>query len=150
MGLSGNRRRRKIRQILGIIILATLPCYCLGFFALSAGRTIRVGTHTPTPSITVTSSVTPTATRTRFVFPTATPSLLPSQTWTPTETFTPFIPPTMTPTRIPPPTVEPTATITPTFPGAPPPFMPSQGIPVTPFGPPEMPVHTQEILPPVQ
>jgi len=89
--------RRRIRSFLLIAILATLPCYCAGYFAV---QTVR---NRPTPTITPTFTITPTATET----PVNTPTL----TLTPTITETPTITPTETPT----PTITETPTITPTY-----------------------------------
>src|SRR5512146_914693 len=88
------------RLILIAIVLATIPCYCLGGIALLFAPQPGSKTATPTPSdpptvtetsiFTSTPSLTPTTTET----PTETPTI----TSTPTETLTPFVPPTNTPT----------------------------------------------------
>jgi hypothetical protein len=71
-------------------------------------------TPTPsvTPTLTPTSSVTPSVTPTKSVTPTQTPTKTPTPTATPTTTNTPT--PTLTPTNTATPTVTPTVTKTPT------------------------------------
>ena len=91
----------RTRRILIIIILCTLPCYCLGVVSLkilSDQRTQR--TLTPTTTLT--------ATATETVIPTGTASLIPSGTPTPTLTSTQ----TRTHTPVPSDTPQPTATET--------------------------------------
>src|SRR5688572_23070010 len=105
------RRQRAIQTALLLIILATLPCYCVGFVLLGVApqRNLRptqatngTGTTTLTvtgptlfPSITpyptidnnTLSPLRPTPTQIR-IFPTFTPSLTPL----PSLTFTPIVP----------------------------------------------------------
>ena len=57
-------RRRRIRTILIIITLATLPCYCLGLVIMQIGRAANQPTETPTLTLTPTDTSTPTATPT--------------------------------------------------------------------------------------
>jgi hypothetical protein len=56
------RRRQNIRLVLFLIILATLPFYCVGFALW--GFAPQNNGRTPTPSSTVRATVTPLATRT--------------------------------------------------------------------------------------
>ena len=85
-------RRARLRSTLFLILLATLPCYCLGLVVLKVGDTARqIPTYTPTTTATSTNIPTiaiPTE------YPTLTPSLLPTLTLTPTVTQTPFMTPT--------------------------------------------------------
>ena len=127
----------RTRLILGIIILFTIPCYCLGLILLWNSNLER-GQLTPTLSITPdgtkSGSITPT-----FTFPavSATITLTPTitTTFTPTRTYvlppsntpspspsplpsnTPLPPPTLTDTPVPLPsstaTESPTDTLTP-------------------------------------
>lgn len=111
------RRRRVTRSILLAIIVATLPCYCLGAIMLGLARPNRTSPTTLTaqaiPSqVTVTSQF-PGMTYTPFQGVTPLPSG-PPPTWTPSQSgplLTPgqFIP-TSTPLILPP-----TATLTFTF-----------------------------------
>ncbi len=90
--------RAGIRTILVVIILATLPCYCLGYFVLQKAQAqLKKGTNTPTSTLTITVTNQPTFTGTLS----QTVTLTPSQTGTATETFTPTVTRTrfMTPTR---------------------------------------------------
>ena len=88
-----NARRRM--TILAVII-ATIPCYCIGFIILSFAPDSRV---TPTPTITLTSTLTstPTLSPTPLIF-TSTITLTPTNTSTPTPTFT--FTPTLTSTSV--------------------------------------------------
>ena len=129
---STQSRARRIRIILGVIIIATLPFYCVGLLLLQgqdiASRTrtatptetrIVVASNTPRPTwtgvITATSSITPSPTITWTPSITPTAFRTPTRTVTLTHTNTP-VPPTDTPipptdTEVPVPTaVEPSAT----------------------------------------
>lgn len=94
-------KRIRLRYILIIITLATLPCYCAGLIAVRAA-----GDRTPTPTPTETPTVTPSPTITPSPtdIPTITMTITPTDTPTHTETASP------TPTE----TASPTATETPT------------------------------------
>jgi hypothetical protein len=107
-------RQRTIYGLLIAVILATVPCYCLGGWALSQDfRLIPTPTVTFTPTATYT-PVPPTATPRPTSTPTATlpptPTQEPSPTITPTPTSTGTATPTATTTE----TATPTATTTPT------------------------------------
>ncbi len=129
------QRQRTIQTALLFIILATLPCYCLGAVLLLTSPTQRAG-RTPTVEVSATVIGNPTNTPfpsiTPFQLPTIVPSpvgpLLPTPTQIilgfptarPTLTFTPFFPsqtpivlPSITPIIIIPPTVTPRPTSTP-------------------------------------
>ncbi len=127
------RRRQNIRLVLFLIILATLPFYCVGFalwgFApQNSGRTL-------TPSSTVRATVTPLATRTPGgLFPTSgvatlantpgqffPPPVLPTFGGFPTATFTFPTPSTLAPTLTLP--MFPTATNLPVITDTPIPFI---------------------------
>ncbi len=114
--------RERLRLWLGLIILATLPCYCLGLLAAYFAPDRRV----PTPVPPVLSTLPPTAAKTGLPLPgfptipplasptlagfvTASPESLPSAT--PTETASPTV--SLTPTASATASVTPTATITP-------------------------------------
>jgi competence ComEA-like helix-hairpin-helix protein len=71
-------------------------------------------THTPTPTITLTHTPTPTVTATHTPTPTVTATHTPTPTVTATHTPTPTTTPTSTPTPPPTPTHTPTSTSTPT------------------------------------
>lgn len=104
------RRRQNIRLVLFLIILATLPFYCVGFALW--GFAPQSGGRTPTPSSTVRATVTPLATRTPGgLFPTSgvatlistpgqfiPPPVLPTFNGFATATFTFPTPPTLAPT----------------------------------------------------
>jgi len=114
---SRDDRRARIRKILIIIIVATLPCYCLGFVVMQVGRELTKPTVPPTLTETFApppATNTPTVVTTVFTLPTATETPTPTVTWTPTLTFTLFIPPTRTPTIAPTDTPVPTDTPAPT------------------------------------
>ncbi len=83
-------RRQKIRRILLIIILATIPFYCLGIVVLwGAGRLKRQNAVTPTwtQAATVTFTITQTP-PTLIYFPTQTITMTPTITMTSTITST--------------------------------------------------------------
>jgi hypothetical protein len=112
--------RMRLRAILIIIILATIPCYCIGLVAIMVAPDGGKIDQIPTPTLTLTStynfSVTPVL-NTFTPSQTATVTETPSQTGTATNTPTHFIPPTWTPSITPTPTwtltlVPPTATFT--------------------------------------
>lgn len=103
------------RQILLYVILATIPCYCLGMAVLQGSRWMQdKGTTTPTVDLTgtdfaLTLTALPTSTGPITATFTATITLTPS--WTPSQTFTPFRSPTHTITNTPlPPSHTPTPT----------------------------------------
>src|SRR5258708_24035782 len=119
------RRQRVIQTTLLFIILATLPCYCVGFVLLAvAPRNANVGAGTPTVGGT---SAATSREATTTLFPSITPyptlvvsTLSPLQP-TPTQfqfapspfpSLTPFILPTRTPIIIVPPTITPLPTNT--------------------------------------
>jgi hypothetical protein len=105
-------RQRTIYGLLIAIIFATVPCYCLGGWALSQDfRLIPTPTATFTPTATHT-AVPPTATSTATATATLppTPTEEPSPTITPTPTATETETPTATATE----TATATATTTPT------------------------------------
>lgn len=120
------RRRQRIRRILLIVILATIPFYCLGFVVLWGATRLKKQnsvTSTSTQAATITSMITQTPptliyfpTQTNTMTPTitlthtvtSTPTKKPTRTATPTDTAT-FIP-TFTPTFTPPSTETPTET----------------------------------------
>ena len=105
-------RQRTIYGLLIAIILATVPCYCLGGWALSQDfRLIPTPTATFTPTATYT-PVPPTATPRPTSTPTATLSPTPTQEPSPTITPTPTSTETATPTATITETATPTATIT--------------------------------------
>ena len=115
--LSDPDARLRLRYTLILIIVATLPCYCLGLilvgFANQGGKEKPTATITPFPSFTPLPSATIFPTFTRFptftptaTVPTGTPPPSPTPTLTPTVTETPTITPT--------PTATPTSTATPT------------------------------------
>ena len=103
------RTRKPIYTILITIILATIPCYCLGFIALSLRPTAR-----PVLTATPTLMSTPAPTDTPFVVGPGTTTPRPLQP-TPTQWFPPTFTPTATPTQTPTPTLTPTLTATPTI-----------------------------------
>src|SRR5215510_3613998 len=98
MAESSDVRARR-RLILISIILATIPCYCLGFVAWSLSpnpsRLTQTPTITGTPTITPTGTVaTPTTSGTPLIITstvTNTLTLTPTPTLTSTLTFTPSI-----------------------------------------------------------
>lgn len=114
-------KQKRIRYLLILAILITIPFYCLGLALLRINRpevvvtpTLEPGqpTATRTPTITLTPyqtgtfTNTPTVTLTLTPTHTATSTLTPTITPTPTETATPTLTqtPSPTPTDTPPPT----------------------------------------------
>lgn len=97
--------RRNVYFLLLGIILATIPCYCIGLVALATGPTQTSPTSTPTLSLFQT--ITPVMEPTIMVSPTPSATATPSPSRTPTETLVP------TPTQSFP-TVVPTVTPLPT------------------------------------
>src|SRR5215510_4377606 len=135
------RRQRVIQTTLLFIILATLPCYCVGFVLLGVAPSRGVRTATPIATRTNEAGDQPTPTLFKSItpFPTLIENTLspllptPTQlrfnftlTWTPiVPTKTPVVQPTWTPIVIVPPTatniIVPTSTpVTPTATKAPP------------------------------
>ena len=107
MALKADRRART-RTILVFIILATLPCYCLGLVILQIGRADQQPTATPTLTRTATrqvSSPMPVLTDTPFSTATVTETPTATITRTPNLTLTAWVPPTRTPTNPPTPTL---------------------------------------------
>lgn len=113
-------KRAKLRSTLLIIILATLPCYCLGLIVLYFGDSSGGGA-TPTATSPIQMRVTPSQTpillaTTALISPTAsnTPTITltasPTRTYSlpttqvPTATLTHTLVPTATPTDTPTPT----------------------------------------------
>ena len=114
--------RSRLRKVLVVVILATIPCYCAGLVAiLLAPGAINRASGTPTFTstwtpvvfatsnaydnlhpllsiVTVTPSQTPTPTTTGTTTYTPTITQTPTITTTPTPSNTPFIPPTFTKT----------------------------------------------------
>ena len=101
-------RQRRIRSILGIAILITIPCYCIGFIA------VQQADNRPTPTITITATEENTATASATLNQTFTPTATGTATATPTLTLTPTA--TITNTSSPTPsqtlTPSPTASVT--------------------------------------
>ncbi len=114
-------RRDRLRSTLKIILLATIPCYLIGFLVLWISNRIGIPTTTPTPTfsssetILPTLALSPTMPGPATVFPTKPASATPTR-FTPTITITYFLP-SSTPSRTPSPTwtEPPTLTIEPTF-----------------------------------
>ena len=118
--------KQRLYVLLVGIILASVPCYCLGFAAISQAPpeetptpTTPIETHQVTPSTSVPEiNATPTSTATETITPTSTrfspPTPTITTTFEPTETYTPTFTPTFTLTPSPTNSATPTATITPT------------------------------------
>jgi len=91
----------RTRLILGILILATIPCYCLGSILL---WNVKLEREQKTPTVTATNEetnqglITPSLT---LPIPTLTSTLTPTQTATFTPTVTYVIPATQTPSPSP-------------------------------------------------
>jgi len=135
-------KRDRLRSTLKFILLATIPCYLVGFLVLWISNRIVIPDTTPTPTFTSSETILPTlalsptlpgpattfptkpasATPTRFTptitityfLPSSTPSRTPSPTWTeiPTETSEPTLTSTPEPTRTESPKVTPTPALT--------------------------------------
>ena len=111
---SKQSRTRKIRVILGVIILATLPFYCLGLIMLQGQNMAnRTRTATPTETREVAASNTPRPTWTGVITATASITPSPTITWTPSVTPTAFRTPTRTITLTATITLTPTETLVP-------------------------------------
>ena len=126
--LANPNRVIRTRRILIVILLCTLPCYCLGivslrFLAIQRENKTQTATSTQTASttstftLTITASQLPTLTPTLTQSPTATATTTPTFTQLPTatETLVPPSPspePSQTPTELlaPPDPISPTAT----------------------------------------
>ena len=94
----------------------TYPCYDTLCFDIEVVCDVSPSpTPTITPTITITPTFTPTRTPTRTITPTRTPTITPTRTITPTITPTNTLTPTRTPTNTITPTITPTNTITPTY-----------------------------------
>jgi hypothetical protein len=107
---SGLDGRKRIRSIIIAIILATLPCYCLGILALQFAELAHpTSTATPMNLVTLTVLSSQTLVNATLETPTASPTV--TATSTVTITLTPFMPATFTTT----PTQTITTTITPTL-----------------------------------
>ena len=109
--------KNKLRSILIVIILATLPCYLLGLIVLWIGNGVKDNQNI-TPTVTVTATMDPWGglpTSTLPPIPTspAIDTATPTITLTPTHTIT-YVIPSNTPTHTPSltPTVTATATVT--------------------------------------
>lgn len=106
----------RIKKVLLIINVTTIPCYCLGMGLLWNAKGGR-GADTPTPGLTKTESLggTPSVTFTSPVY-TRTSTLTPTITQTFTTTITYMLPPSDTPSPSPSPTntTTPTDTLVPT------------------------------------
>lgn len=123
----------RLRILFMGIILATLPCYCLGWAIV---RVADIQASVPTATATQTATWTATPTYTLAPSQTLPPSFTPAPpTETPTITLTPTIfytwtpSPTPSPTRTSPP---PTPTPTPSHTPPPPPPPPTEPLPPTP------------------
>jgi hypothetical protein len=109
----------RTRLVLGTIIVATIPCYCLGMLLLwnvNLAHSQMTPSPTLTPEGTLQGSITPTFTLPAF---TRTVTLTPTITTTFTPTITYMLPPTLThspspsPSPTNPPVPSPTITDTP-------------------------------------
>jgi len=127
LGLSPRQRTRY--GVLVSIIVATIPCYCIGGWALTRGLPAAplpavVATATSRPLLPTVTPLPPTPTSVPLVTPIPTETLEPTPTQGPTATetptATPVLPtetptPTETATVLPEPTLTPTGTATPTW-----------------------------------
>jgi hypothetical protein len=98
-------RVQRTRRVLIIIILCTIPCYCLGIVTLrilSNQRVQRTLTPTSTLTLTLTETSSPTTTATLNPSATSTPTYTPTATKTATPLPTDTSQPTLTSTPIPP------------------------------------------------
>lgn len=105
--------KNKLRSILIVIILATLPCYLLGLIVLWIGNSVKDNQNI-TPTVTITATIDPWGglpTSTLPPIPTspAIDTATPTITLTPSPTIT-YVIPSNTPTHTP--TLTPTATVT--------------------------------------
>ena len=129
-------RRRTGYGVLLAVIVATIPCYCIGVYVLTQGLppaflpkaqptptpldptpTANLPTPTPvpdTPVPTETIESTPTQMPTLTATPTETVTAVPTETETPTSTLTPTEEPSATPTEEPSATPTATETLAPT------------------------------------
>ncbi len=124
---SRTARQRTIYGLLAAVIVATVPCYVLGFWALTVdfhpqptptltptftltSPPTETPTWTPVPPTDEPATATPTETPTEMPTPTATVEDTPTVTPTITETETPTATPIITQTPTETPTVTPTAT----------------------------------------
>jgi hypothetical protein len=151
--LAMERRRRNLRIVLFVIILATLPFYCAGFLLWATAP--QRGSAQPLPSGSVTATFTPLATsgilpsNTPFGLITAIPTSLNPLQPTPGQ----FIPPAVTrflsptPFTFPTLTQAPTLTPFPTF--APPTATPFVAPSATPFVPSATPFVEPTPIPPI-
>ena len=124
-------RQNKLRSVLIITILATLPCYLLGMIVLWVGNSIK-NQGTITPTVMATTELpwggTPTVTLPPIPTSPAFPTITPTITKTLTLTATYFIPsntPTLTATPSATPTETETSTPTPTETETPDPIVPT-------------------------
>jgi len=120
-------KRQRVRYILVLVIIVTLPCYCVGFSA-ARWKLNRPAASTATPT-SLFATLTPLITSTKAAdnlttTTTPTETSTPTHTLTPTETFTPFwivtrtplpftLTPSITPTQTASPTITPSITNTP-------------------------------------
>jgi hypothetical protein len=112
---------KRIHLYLGIAILMTIPCYCLGLFLYWNSKNSNIAqqiTATLLPSDSAENILSPTftypvVTQTLTLSPTVTPTFTPTITYVlpDTETPTPSPSPTITSTHTP--SLEPTETLTP-------------------------------------
>lgn len=114
---AADAKKKRIRTILIAIIIATIPCYCLGLALLriagDASKPTPTALPTQPPPTAVVEVATPTFTEVPPPTMTPLPVIVPTETWTPTMTFTLLVPPTRTPlpeTPTPEPTLVPTDT----------------------------------------
>ena len=68
-------RRNRTRLILAVVILVTIPCYCLGVIVMQLAPVHNAPTETPTPSQTLSPTSTPSATPTTTLHPDRDPNL---------------------------------------------------------------------------
>ena len=93
-------RQTRVRYLMTLLILITIPCYLLGFILLKLDRGPQPNKPTRTPTVTLTSiptiTLTPYLTRTASITPTVTQTLMPTLTYTATATMTVTPSPTAT------------------------------------------------------
>jgi hypothetical protein len=118
--LFAESRRRNLRIGLFVIILATLPFYCIGFILWAAAPQTSGVRATSTPTLPPatrepTSTLAATVTLPPFVTPTSLGPLQPTpgQFFTPGTNITPILPPTSTPPPVFIPSSTPAPTLTP-------------------------------------